>query len=153
MARPSLWSTEYGGTAPENIFEFHCPALKQFIPMKQTIEINNPTWSSEEVHEKLDKMCMVYDEALEAGFIAYEYLPMPSTGGFIDDDGPLDLNSIMLYSSRRNGKPTPFGQPGKVLVLRDTGEEFQEATKPSTKDVEVSLPCPVLILFLFNAII
>lgn len=107
--------------------------------MKQKIRTENPTWSEEEVDEKMDKICTVYDEALAVGFITDQYLPMPLAEGFIDDDGPFDRESIMLYSSRRNGKPTPFGKPGKVLVVRDTGEEFHEADKPSTKDVEVSL--------------
>lgn len=142
-----MWSREYGGTADENTFDFFCPRLEQYDAKKDELEAAHPSWSEDQIEKTLEPLCKGIHEG---DFIITQYLSRPIGEGYIDDRGKIDLASIMLYYSTRNGGEIPMtDRRKKVLILSEGegGDDFEESEKPSPGDVRVSFTYLIIVLF------
>lgn len=131
--RPSLWTSQFGGTGSTNVFDFNCQNLADYQNILTFTPPGLPVGS-----QNIDKICHYYGVATQYGSAAAQFLPIrePQFYAPFQEGGPspADWGSIMIYASTTGGIINGGAQ--SAVITRVDGVSMPSTFFPTVYDVE-----------------
>lgn len=144
---PKFWAGVDGADngevwGPDNPGGFNCVNLKDYTQAVTGLVVQTGGGGYQNLNA--DKLCKNYGAAINKGFSAYDYLPMPNVGvshsaGHSTND--VDWDSLMLYPSGAGGAVSGTGTVTEdndirlPILIKPDGSKIGINKKPSQVDI------------------